>query len=43
MPTNDATIAVGLQALRDHGQSERYIHAQVGFNYRMDGLQTHAT
>ena len=37
--TNDATIAARLRALRSHGQSEPYIHAQVGFNYRMDGLQ----
>jgi dTDP-4-amino-4,6-dideoxygalactose transaminase len=32
MATNDATIAARLQVLRDHGQSERYIHAQVGFD-----------
>lgn len=31
--------AARLRALRDHGQSERYHHAMIGFNYRMDGLQ----
>jgi dTDP-4-amino-4,6-dideoxygalactose transaminase len=28
-----------LRSLRSHGQSERYIHTEIGFNYRMDGLQ----
>ena len=31
--------AARLRSLRNHGQSERYIHAEVGYNYRMDGLQ----
>jgi dTDP-4-amino-4,6-dideoxygalactose transaminase len=25
--------------LRHHAQSERYVHAEVGFNYRMEGVQ----
>jgi dTDP-4-amino-4,6-dideoxygalactose transaminase len=28
-----------LRRLRNHGQSERYIHDEIGFNYRLDGLQ----
>jgi dTDP-4-amino-4,6-dideoxygalactose transaminase len=37
--TADAKSAARLRALRAHGQSQRYIHAELGFNYRMDGLQ----
>ena len=37
--TNDDGIAARLRALRDHAQSERYYHDEVGFNYRMDALQ----
>jgi dTDP-4-amino-4,6-dideoxygalactose transaminase len=37
--TADAKAAARLRALRAHAQSERYIHAELGFNYRMDGLQ----
>ena len=37
--TDDDRHAERLRALRDHGQSERYLHAEVGYNYRMDGIQ----
>jgi dTDP-4-amino-4,6-dideoxygalactose transaminase len=37
--TNDAALAQRLRSLRNHGQRERYVHAELGFNYRMDGLQ----
>jgi dTDP-4-amino-4,6-dideoxygalactose transaminase len=37
--TNDDALAGRLQMLRNHGQSERYVHVAIGFNYRMDGLQ----
>ena len=37
--TADAKAAARLRALRVHGQSERYVHNELGFNYRMDGLQ----
>lgn len=37
--TNDDAIAARVRSLRDHAQSERYRHEEVGFNYRMDGLQ----
>ncbi|MCX9148593.1 DegT/DnrJ/EryC1/StrS family aminotransferase [Erythrobacter sp. WG] len=35
---NDADAAA-LRSMRNHGQSERYLHERIGFNYRMDGLQ----
>jgi dTDP-4-amino-4,6-dideoxygalactose transaminase len=35
----DAQIAARLRQLRNHGQRDRYIHNEIGFNYRMDGLQ----
>ena len=28
-----------LRKLRNHAQPERYVHEQIGFNYRMDGIQ----
>jgi dTDP-4-amino-4,6-dideoxygalactose transaminase len=37
--TNDAELAEKIRVLRDHGQTERYRHALVGWNDRMDGLQ----
>jgi dTDP-4-amino-4,6-dideoxygalactose transaminase len=37
--TDDDALAARLRSLRDHGQQERYCHGEVGFNYRMEGLQ----
>ena len=37
--TADDAIARRLRALRHHAQTERYLHAELGFNYRMEGLQ----
>jgi dTDP-4-amino-4,6-dideoxygalactose transaminase len=37
--TNDDELASRLRALRNHGQNERYVHDEVGYNYRMDGIQ----
>ncbi len=37
--TNDDDIAARARALRDHAQTERYHHAEIGYNYRMDGFQ----
>ena len=37
--TASAKAAARLRALRAHAQTEGYIHAELGFNYRMDGLQ----
>jgi len=37
--TDDDQIAARLRALRDHAQTQRYHHGEIGFNYRMDGFQ----
>jgi dTDP-4-amino-4,6-dideoxygalactose transaminase len=37
--TNDATAARRVASLRNHAQTERYIHDELGFNYRMEGIQ----
>ena len=37
--TNDAALAEHIRMLRDHGQTTRYVHAHLGYNYRMDGFQ----
>jgi len=37
--TDDAELATRARRLRDHAQSRRYYHDEVGFNYRMDGFQ----
>ncbi len=35
----NADAAERMRALRHHAQSERYIHQELGYNYRMDGIQ----
>ena len=37
--TNDPAIASTIRSLREHGQKERYIHAENGINSRLDSLQ----
>jgi dTDP-4-amino-4,6-dideoxygalactose transaminase/acetyltransferase-like isoleucine patch superfamily enzyme len=37
--TDDEMLAARLRRLRDHAQSERYVHGELGFNYRMEGIQ----
>lgn len=37
--TNDDNIAERIRILRDHAQSRKYHHDELGFNYRMDGIQ----
>ena len=37
--TNDDAFAARARSLREHGSSQRYFHDEVGFNYRMEGLQ----
>lgn len=37
--TNSDEIATHARRLREHGQSQRYHHDEVGYNYRMDGFQ----
>jgi dTDP-4-amino-4,6-dideoxygalactose transaminase len=37
--TNDAAYAARARALREHGSTQRYYHDEIGFNYRMEGIQ----
>ncbi len=37
--TNDASIAQRAGSLRDHAQSQKYFHDEIGYNYRMDSFQ----
>ena len=37
--TNDESLAEHARVLRDHGSRVRYFHDEVGFNYRMEGMQ----
>ena len=37
--TNDEELAARVRCLGNHGQRERYVHTDIGFNYRMDGVQ----
>jgi dTDP-4-amino-4,6-dideoxygalactose transaminase len=37
--TNDPAYAARARALREHGSTQRYYHDEVGFNYRMEGIQ----
>jgi dTDP-4-amino-4,6-dideoxygalactose transaminase len=39
LTTDDDRVAEMARALRDHGQTRRYYHDRVGWNYRMDGFQ----
>jgi dTDP-4-amino-4,6-dideoxygalactose transaminase len=39
LTTNDDEVARLVRALRSHGETTRYLHAYVGYNYRMDGFQ----
>ncbi|HVZ65812.1 MAG TPA: DegT/DnrJ/EryC1/StrS family aminotransferase [Lacunisphaera sp.] len=37
--TNDAACARHARSLREHGSTTRYYHDEIGYNYRMEGLQ----
>ncbi len=37
--TNDDALAERAIALRNHGSYERYYHEEIGYNYRMEGIQ----
>ncbi|HME26132.1 MAG TPA: DegT/DnrJ/EryC1/StrS family aminotransferase [Acetobacteraceae bacterium] len=37
--TADDEVAARLSRLRSHGETQRYLHAEIGYNYRMDGIQ----
>jgi len=39
LTTNDDDVAKLARSLRSHGESARYLHKYVGYNYRMDGFQ----
>jgi dTDP-4-amino-4,6-dideoxygalactose transaminase len=39
LTTNDDGLAARARALRSHGESRRYYHDAIGYNYRMDGFQ----
>ncbi len=37
--TNNADYAKRARSLREHGSTQRYYHDEVGYNYRMEGIQ----
>jgi dTDP-4-amino-4,6-dideoxygalactose transaminase len=37
--TNDRRYVTMIKELRDQGQSEKYLHTMVGYNYRMEAIQ----
>jgi dTDP-4-amino-4,6-dideoxygalactose transaminase len=39
LTTNDDEVANLARSLRSHGESTRYLHKYIGYNYRMDGFQ----
>ncbi|GAB5496413.1 MAG: DegT/DnrJ/EryC1/StrS family aminotransferase [Phycisphaerales bacterium] len=36
--TNDDTIAYDMGLLRSHGETDKYLHERIGFNYRMNDI-----
>jgi dTDP-4-amino-4,6-dideoxygalactose transaminase len=39
LTTNNDEIAAHLRSLRNHGSTVRYYHDEIGYNYRMGGLE----
>jgi len=37
--TNDRRVAERIRLLRDHGQAEKYLHVELGYNLRMTSIQ----
>ena len=37
--TSDPAFAARARSLREHGSTQRYHHDEIGFNYRMEGIQ----
>ena len=37
--TNDTALAHRARSLRDHAQTQRYLHDEIGYNFRMDSFQ----
>jgi len=35
---NDDALAAQIKALRSHGETDKYLHTQVGYNYRMNDI-----
>lgn len=35
---NDDTLARDIAALRSHGETDKYLHTKIGFNYRMNDI-----
>ncbi|MEK7560344.1 MAG: DegT/DnrJ/EryC1/StrS family aminotransferase [Patescibacteria group bacterium] len=36
--TSDEALASRIRRLRDHGSPEKYVHAEIGYNMRLEGL-----
>ncbi|HZI32225.1 MAG TPA: DegT/DnrJ/EryC1/StrS family aminotransferase [Candidatus Binatia bacterium] len=39
LTTNNAALAARAKSLREHGSTVRYHHDEVGYNYRLEGIQ----
>ena len=39
LTTNDDAVAQFAREMRTHGETKRYLHDHIGYNYRMDGFQ----
>lgn len=37
--TNDEDLAAKIRALRSHGESAKYLHSSIGYNYRMTDVE----
>jgi dTDP-4-amino-4,6-dideoxygalactose transaminase len=37
--TNDPALDARARSLREHGATNRYFHDEIGYNYRMEGIQ----
>jgi dTDP-4-amino-4,6-dideoxygalactose transaminase len=37
--TNQDALAARAKSLREHGSTQRYYHDEIGYNYRMEGIQ----
>lgn len=37
--TNDADLFAHMKSLRSHGETQKYVHGRVGYNYRMTDLE----
>ena len=37
--TNSSELATRVRSLRNHGRAEKYLHNEIGYNYRIDDIQ----